>query len=152
MIVGEGPEKTAIVAQAREMGVSQRLVMPGFLLDPHRYIGLFDIFALSSDSEQFPIALVEAMAAGLPVATTHVGDVAVILPPEQLGLVAECDEYALAGALRQLVADKALRTQLGAANQKLAFAAYDEQAMVAAYARLYDSALGSGVHFASGAL
>jgi L-malate glycosyltransferase len=152
VIVGEGPEKEAIAAKAREMGVSQRLVMPGFLPDPHRYIGLFDIFALSSDSEQFPIALVEAMAAGLPVATTHVGDVAVILPPEQLGLVAACDEYALAGALRQLVADKALRTRLGAANQTLASAAYDEHAMVAAYARLYDSALGLAVHFASGAL
>ena len=152
VIVGEGPEKEAIVAKARELGVTQRLVLPGFLPDPHSYIGLFDIFALSSDSEQFPIALVEAMAAGLPVATTHVGDVAIMLPPEQLSLVTERDEYALAAALRQLVADKALRTRLGAANQKLAVSAYDERAMVATYARLYDSALGGGVHFASGAL
>lgn len=152
VIIGEGPEKDAIAAKAREMGVFQRLVMPGFLPDPHRYIGLFDIFALSSDSEQFPIALVEAMAAGLPVATTHVGDVAVILPPEQLPLVTECDEYALAAALRQLVADKTLRAKLGAANQALATAAYDETAMVASYARLYDSVLGNTVHFASGTL
>ncbi len=146
VIVGEGPEKERIEATAREMGVFQRLVMPGFLPEPHRYIGLFDIFALSSDSEQFPIALVEAMAAGLPVATTHVGDVAVILPPEQLSLVAECDEYALAGALRQLVADRALRAQLGAANQALATTAYDEAAMVARYAQLYDKALGDNMH------
>ncbi len=152
VIVGEGPDRDAIVAKAREMGVTQRLVLPGFLAEPHKYIGLFDIFALSSDSEQFPIALVEAMAAGLPVATTHVGDVAIILPPEQLALVTERDEYALAGALRQLVADKALRARLGAVNRQLATAAYDEKAMVAAYARLYDSALGGGVHFASGAL
>jgi L-malate glycosyltransferase len=152
VIVGEGPEKDSILTKAREMGVAQRLVMPGFLPDPHRYIGLFDVFALSSDSEQFPIALVEAMAAGLPVATTHVGDVAVILPPEQLPLVAECDEYALAGALRQLVADKGLRARLGAANRKLATDAYDEQTMVATYAALYDKALGTGVHFASGTL
>lgn len=152
VIVGEGPEKGSIVAKARELGVLQRLVMPGFLPDPQRYIGLFDIFALSSDSEQFPIALVEAMAAGLPVATTHVGDVAVILPPEQLPLVAECDEYALSAALRQLVADKDLRVRLGAANQKLATTAYDEKSMVATYAKLYDSALGGGVHFASAAL
>jgi glycosyltransferase involved in cell wall biosynthesis len=152
VIVGEGPEKEAISAKAREMGVFQRLVMPGLLPDPHKYIGLFDIFALSSDSEQFPIALVEAMAAGLPVATTHVGDVAIILPPEQLPLVTERDEYALAAALRQLVADKNLRAQLGAANKTLAAAAYDEKAMVAAYAALYDDALGSGMHFASGTL
>jgi len=152
VIVGEGPDKNAIIAKADEMGVRQRLLMPGFLPDPHRYIGLFDIFALSSDSEQFPIALVEAMAAGLPVATTHVGDVAIILPPEQLPMVAECDSYALAAALRQLVADKALRAQLGAANQRLALSDYDEATMVARYAALYDTVLGRGVQFASATL
>ena len=58
------------------LGVADRLLMPGFLADPARWIGRFDIFALSSDSEQFPISLVEAMAAGLPAVATAVGDVA----------------------------------------------------------------------------
>jgi glycosyltransferase involved in cell wall biosynthesis len=49
-IVGEGPEREAIVAQARALGMEQRLILPGFLPDPARYIGSFDIFALSSDS------------------------------------------------------------------------------------------------------
>lgn len=152
VVVGEGPERAKILETAATMGVANRLVMPGFLPDPGKYMGLFDIFALSSDSEQFPIALVEAMAAGLPVATTHVGDVAVILPPDQLPFVTACDDYALAGALRQLVADRALRARLGATNHALAIAAYDEGAMIAAYARLYDEALGNGVHFASATL
>jgi glycosyltransferase involved in cell wall biosynthesis len=153
VVVGEGPERDAILATAAAMGVSDRLVMPGFLPDPRKYIGLFDIFALSSDSEQFPIALVEAMAAGLPVATTHVGDVAVILPPEQHPFVTACDDYALAGALRQLVADRVLRAKLGAANHALALAAYDEGTMIAAYARLYDAALGNnGAQFSAKAL
>src|SRR4051812_7825495 len=66
VIVGAGPESERIAAEARRLGVGDRLAMPGFLADPARWIGRFDIFALSSDSEQFPISLVEAMAAGLP--------------------------------------------------------------------------------------
>ena len=152
VIVGEGPEREAIIATASEIGAADRLQMAGFLPEPHRYIGAFDIFALSSDSEQFPIALVEAMAAGLPIATTHVGDVAVMLPPEQLKFVTQRDEYALGGALRQLVADPVLRKSLGAANRALATLSYDEKTMIRRYGDLYDRILGNGVHFASGAL
>ncbi|TFW69588.1 glycosyltransferase, partial [Escherichia coli] len=55
VIVGEGPERDAIRAEADEYNIGHRVHLPGFASDPERYIGLFDIFALSSDSEQFPI-------------------------------------------------------------------------------------------------
>ena len=74
VIVGEGPERDAIIAEAERHGIDD-MHLAGFLPDPWRYIGLLDIFALSSDSEQFPISLVEAMAAGLPIASMDVGDV-----------------------------------------------------------------------------
>ena len=67
VIVGEGPDEEAIRDAAEAMFLTDNLVMPGFLRDPHRYIGLFDVFALSSKSEQQPIVVMEAMAAGLPV-------------------------------------------------------------------------------------
>ncbi|MEP6785278.1 MAG: glycosyltransferase family 4 protein [Sphingomonadales bacterium] len=148
VVVGEGPERDAIAATAAALGVANRLILTGFLPDPHRYMGLFDIFALSSDSEQFPIALVEAMAAGLPVVSTRVGDVPVMLPPEQQPFITACDDYALAGALRQLVADASLRKRLGTVNQVLATKEYDQSAMVDAYRRLYSEALGDqGAYF-----
>lgn len=148
VIVGEGPEREAIRAAASAIGAADRLILPGFLPDAHRYIALFDIFALSSDSEQFPISLIEAMAAGLPVASTRVGDIAAMLPPEQLPFVTACDDYALAGALRQLVADPALRQRLGAANRALARSDYDQSSMIDAYRRLYSEALGAqSAHF-----
>jgi glycosyltransferase involved in cell wall biosynthesis len=143
IIVGEGPESEAIAAQARSAGVSARLLMPGFLADPARWIGHFDIFALSSDSEQFPIALVEAMAAGLPAVATAVGDVPNIVADDNRPLVVDRnDEAAFAAALDSLAERDDLRRAIGAANREKAVARFDETAMIAAYARLYGETIG----------
>jgi L-malate glycosyltransferase len=142
VIVGEGPERDVIAAQAAQLGYAERLVMPGFMDRPHRYIGHFDIFALSSDSEQFPISLVEAMAAGLPAVSTDVGDVANIVAPENASFLAPVrDEAAFQVAMKRMAADANLRRSVGAANQTKAVAHYDERAMIAAYKALYENAV-----------
>lgn len=142
VIVGDGPERDAILAAARQEGVADRLLLPGFLADAARYIAHFDIFALSSDSEQFPISLVEAMAAGLPVVSTNVGDVAAMVSPENRRLiVAPEDEAGFAAALGRLIENRDLRHRVGAANRALAWAHYGEAAMIAAYRALYEGAL-----------
>lgn len=144
VIVGEGPEREAILAEAMRSGVADRVVLPGFIADPARYAGLFDIFALSSDSEQFPISVVEAMAAGLPVAAPQVGDVAAMVAAENAPFVtAPGDEAALAQSLVQLAGDEALREAVGRANRQLARERYDESAMIAAHRQLYERALGT---------
>ena len=138
VIVGEGPERDAIAAAAVAAGIADRLVLPGFLPDPARYLGLCDIFALSSDSEQFPISLIEAMAAGLPVAATDVGDVAAMVgEPNRPFLSAPGDEAGLARNLAALASDAALRAALGAANRARARSDFDETGMIEAYRRLY---------------
>jgi L-malate glycosyltransferase len=138
VIVGEGPEREAILAEAARCGMANRLIMPGFLPRPHDYIGLFDIFALSSDSEQFPISLVEAMAAGVPVVATDVGDVFSIVSGENAHFVIPThDETGFSSALAALASDLALCASLGSANRARAVADYDEAAMIARYAQLY---------------
>lgn len=138
VIVGEGPERAAILAEAQRLGIADRLLLPGFLAEPYRYVGHFDIFALSSDSEQFPISLVEAMAAGLPAVSTDVGDVSAMVAPENVPLIVPVsDEVAFASALTTLVHDSAKRSRIGAANRAIAQRDYDEGAMIARYARLY---------------
>jgi glycosyltransferase involved in cell wall biosynthesis len=140
VIVGRGPAEVAIRAEAEREGIADRLAMPGFVAHPHRYVGLFDIFALSSDSEQFPISLVEAMAAQLPAASTAVGDVAEIVSEPNRPLVV-ADEAALACALARLIADPALRASLGAANRAKVAAEYDFAATVRTYRSIYEEAM-----------
>ncbi len=141
-IAGTGPEHDAIIAEAKRVGIADRIIMLGFLADPSRYIGLFDIFALSSDSEQYPISLVEAMAAGCAVAATDVGDIAnMVAAANRDYIVPRTDEAAFADAICQLANDAVLRKSLGATNAARAAAEYDESIMVANYRKLYGGAM-----------
>lgn len=140
VIVGEGPEREAIAAEAAAYGMTDRLVMPGFMTDPARWIGHFDLLALSSRSEQAPIAVIEAMAAGLPVVSPDVGDVAAMVSGQNFPFIAAYED-GFRKALDALVGDAALRARIGQANRQVAAARFDESIMVAAYENLYGRAL-----------
>lgn len=143
VIVGEGPEREAIQDAIDNMGLEKTVLLPGFIPEPHRYMGLFDIFALSSKSEQQPIALMEAMAAGLPVASTPVGDVTQMIAPENAAMISEdWNPVQLRDRIEILAAHPDYRAQIGRANQARARALFDEKAMIAAYAALYAEAVG----------
>ncbi|MEM1133364.1 MAG: glycosyltransferase family 4 protein [Pseudomonadota bacterium] len=146
VIVGDGPERGRIKAEAEKQGIADRLVMPGFLSNPERYVGLFDIFALTSDSEQFPISLVEAMAAGKAALATNVGDVrSIVAEPNQHFLSDAGDEKGLAVALDQMLDDSSLRAEIGAANMARAREDYDRAEMIARYGEVYNRASGRSV-------
>ena len=115
----------------------------GFVAEPAKLVGLFDVFALSSHSEQFPISLVEAMAAGLPVAAPRVGDVSAMVASDNGPFLCEPgDEAALAKSVGKLAADPVLRKRIGEANRAKAVAEFDEQAMIERYRSLYWGLIG----------
>lgn len=143
VIVGEGPDRQAIVDAAAAMGLSNQVVLPGFLPRPYEFMRLFDILAVSSKSEQFPVSVVEAMAAGLPVASLPVGDVKRMLAADNAQFVAEWPtEVRLRDVIQALIDHPDIRVQVGAANRAKAVAEYDEATMVARYAALYEEAMG----------
>lgn len=143
VIFGEGPERENLISLAASLRIEHRLHLPGFIAKPAKVAGLFDIFALSSDSEQFPISVVEAMASGLPVAAPRAGDIADMVAEANTPFVTPVgDEDALANALRILAHDPALRASIGAANREKARTDYDEAQMIERYRRLYWAAMG----------
>ncbi len=142
VILGEGPERDAIRAEAIRLEIGHRVHLPGFVADPAKVIGLFDLFALSSDSEQFPISVVEAMAAGLAVVSPDVGDVAAMVAAANRHFITpRGDEAALAAAIEALALDPVLRQRIGTDNRARARAEYDEAAMIAAYRGVYARAM-----------
>ena len=143
VILGEGPEKDAIRETAAKAEISHRVHLPGAVSDPASVIGLFDIFALSSKSEQFPLSVAEAMAAGLPIAAPDVGDIRNMVSAENRPYIAVPDDvFALSTMLEDLVGDAGLRRKIGAANRARAREHYDAAAMIESYRELYSGALG----------
>jgi len=117
---------------AETLGIAPHVHFAGHTTRPESWVAAFDIFALSSDTEQMPLSLLEAMAAGLPCVSTNVGDVADMLAPANRDFITPPD--ALAGALiRMLAAD---RPAIGAANKAKAAADYDQQTMFAAHTKI----------------
>ena len=87
VIVGDGPERAGLEQLVARLDVGDRVSFTGHRDDtPSLYSG-FDLFALTSDTEQMPMSVIEAMASGLPVVSTDVGDVRAMLAPENAGFI-----------------------------------------------------------------
>ncbi len=138
VVAGDGTEMDTLRALAEELKIAERTCFLGHIDDVPAALRGFDVFALSSDTEQMPNSLLQAMAAGRPVAAVDVGDVRHILAPENRPLVVPRDEEgALTQALSSLCADAGRRETLGRLNQQRARDAYSLESMVAAYGALF---------------
>jgi glycosyltransferase involved in cell wall biosynthesis len=144
-LVGGGALAEELRSLAQQLGVADRVEFVGPVADTAPCYSRMSAFVLSSRTEQMPIALLEAMACGLPVAATDVGDVRTILPPESADLIAPAgDPPALARALRRLQADAALCQRLGAGNRRRVEERYEADACLDRFVRVYEDAMDAG--------
>jgi glycosyltransferase involved in cell wall biosynthesis len=142
-LLGEGPERRALRALAVELGIGDRVCMPGFRADAPRLYDAADVFLLASDAEQHPVALLEAMAAGLPVVATRVGGVPVTVRDRHSGcLVTPGDDPALVDALAAIVEDPAFASALGRAARERVDALFTEQRMAEGVCAVYERVAG----------
>ena len=145
VIAGEGTQRAQLEALACELGVAERVMFTGLVDRPGSVLGELDVYVLTSDTEQMPIAVLEAMAVGLPVLATDVGDLRLMLPPASRDacLFARDQEGAFAARLAGLLRAPDERRKLGALNRERA-AEFSLEAMVARYERLLRDLIAAG--------
>lgn len=120
VVVGDGPEKENLLAQAKDLNIAQRIDFVGFQKELKPYYEKFDIFCQPSRRDNTPLAIVEAMSYGVPVVATNTGAI-----PELVGeaglIIPSQDDQAMARAIERLIIDEILRdkvTKLGLERSK----------------------------------
>lgn len=138
IILGKGEQRPALEKLAAELGVSDRVELPGWVNNPHAYWPELDAVALPSRSEGFPLTIIEAMLAARPVIATSVGSVAEAVVDGETGFLIEKDDVnGLAVALRRLRNDPALRNRLGQQGREVAIAHFTAKHMATSYEDLW---------------
>ena len=128
VILGDGPEAPVLRRKVGDLGLEGVVELPGTLLDVDTWYRRFDVYVSSSIREGQPMALLEAMAYGLPIVSTDVGAVKATLGDGGSGLIVPPgDTTALANALERLVRDKDLRRVMGIAARRRVEAEYSVQ-------------------------
>lgn len=118
VLVGSGPREDAVRAAVDEMGLGDRVVFAGFRTDVERLLPAFDVFCLSSVQETYPVSVLEAMAASLPVVMTDPPGVPEVVAEGRTGhRVPVGDDAEMAARLGALLADPAMRVRMGAAGR-----------------------------------
>lgn len=131
VIMGEGPERASLEAQVAAKGLSDRVLLPGFVANPFAMLARARLFAMPSNAEGFPNGLVEAMACGLPVVATNCAsgpsEILADLPRESVvdarevpagALVPPNDVAAFASALRDVASEPRRTASAHAARRR----------------------------------
>jgi glycosyltransferase involved in cell wall biosynthesis len=138
VVVGDGEERRTLEALAAELRIAERVEFPGWDDRLRERFARTDLLAVASRFEAFPLIILEAMSAGLPVVATDVGSVREAVVDGETGLlVAPESVQALTAALAQLLDDEPRRIELGRRGRDRVQRLFTADAMARAYERLY---------------
>jgi glycosyltransferase involved in cell wall biosynthesis len=144
LVVGDGPMRDNLRGLAIHLGIAEAVHFAGYQPQPERYLGVMNVFALTSRMEGLPLVILEAWAAGLPVVASSVGGLPDLIEHGRTGLLFPAgDEMALAGFLGELLSDSGRGRTLGDAGRQELLARYSLERMAADYQHHYLDLLGS---------
>jgi glycosyltransferase involved in cell wall biosynthesis len=139
-LVGDGPLRGAVEAEIAGLGLANTVTLRGELARADGVLAAADVFVLSSDSEGFPMSILEAMAAALPVVATAVGGIPELVINGETGLLVPArDPASFAHAIRTLLGDGELRRRMGEAGRERVRASFDLATFLRAHVEIYEA-------------
>lgn len=146
IIIGNGPLEEKLESHIREHGLSRKVFLTGRLSNAYKYLPAFNVFTLSSNKEGFPWAILEAMAAKVPVISTPVGAVPEVIKDGQNGVIVPIGiPAAMGSAIRNLLEDDRLRQELVIQAHQTIIAQFSIHAMVERYEDLFESLISNKI-------
>lgn len=143
LLVGDGVLRPKIEKLITQYHLSSRFILTGWRSDIPRVLSAMDVFVLTSLWEGLPIAVLEAMAAQLPVVATHTGGIADVVIENETGFLVPChDVSSMLKKVSVLLKDSALRARIGSNAEKKVDEAFSTECMVKAHDDLYQSLIG----------
>jgi N-acetyl-alpha-D-glucosaminyl L-malate synthase BshA len=139
VLVGDGPDRMAAAQRARELGIQRNVCFLGKRPDFVEQLKQADAFLLTSESESFGLAALEALSCGVPVFGYRVGGVSEVVTEEVGHLVAPFDVDALAAAVTALLQDSDERARMGSAARARALRLFRREPALDRYEQLFSS-------------
>lgn len=138
VLVGDGEERHTLEADAKSLGIQDSVCFMGVRSDIPEMVSSMDILAMPSLYEALPMALLEAMAAGLAVVASGVGTIPSVIQEGVNGMiVSPGDAHGLAGALCELLKNKELRSELGRRARETVETRFSSASMAKRYLEVY---------------
>ncbi|MDH4187440.1 MAG: glycosyltransferase [Nitrospira sp.] len=140
LLLGDGPERASLEQLALSLGISSRVHFQGFVEDTRPFYGQMDLFALPSHHEGIPIALLEALGAGLPVVAASVGGIPHVIGVSGAGVLIDSRSPSVwAKALTEILQDRTSMKALGERARSHIQANFSVEGMACRYVVLYES-------------
>ena len=137
LIIGDGTERQALETLSASLGLQSDVTFAGHIAEPETILGALDVFAISSDTEQMPYSVLEAMATGLPVAGIDAGDIKNLVAESNKSLIVDKSDGSLADVVLKLARDKHLCHIIGKDNKVRASEHYDQNEMIEGHRQLW---------------
>jgi len=140
--IGDGPERNKLETLSFALGVEKFIQFSGFQDDVSKWLKKFDVIAFSSIREGTPVAMLEAMAAGVPVVATDVGGIPDVIDDGVNGLlIPSQDVSAMVKALQLLSKNYLVRCRLATAGRQRIIESYSRDIICGRYLQIYQSLL-----------